>query len=174
MQLMASAAMRQGLFGGTIRWREEAMTIEEELVRAQRLAMKSGDKPTVNVIRQIQAEIAIARTAEGFVGDVDDELYLATIEAYVKRMGKARGEFEAAGERGREQADKLSFEIDYLGTFLPEKLGPEETRALVQKTIADMGATEPADRGKVIGAAMRSGQDLDGALVARIAGEELG
>jgi uncharacterized protein YqeY len=150
------------------------MTIEDDLVQAQRRALKSGDKATVNVIRQVQAEVAVARTAEGFRGEVDDELYLATIEAYVKRMAKARTEFEAAGERGREQADKLSFEIDYLSAYLPDKLGEEETRALVVATIAELGAEEPGDRGKVIGAVMRSGEELDGSLVARLVAEELG
>lgn len=150
------------------------MTIEEQLVREQRKAMKAGDKATVNVVRQIQAEVAMARTAEGFTGEVDDELYLATIETYVKRMSKARGEFEAAGERGREQVEKLTFEIDYLSSYLPDKLGPEETRALVLETITQLGAETPADRGKVIGAVMRSGADVDGSLVARIVAEELG
>lgn len=150
------------------------MTIEDELVREQRAAMKSGDKARRDVVRQIQAEVSLARTAEGFSGEVDDELYLATIETYVKRMTKARAEFEAAGERGKEQVDKLSFEIDYLSAYLPQKLGPEETRALVVTTIADLGAADPADRGKVIGAVMRSGQELDGSLVASIVAEELG
>lgn len=149
------------------------MTIEEQLVTAQRKAMKSGDKATVNVVRQIQTEVAMARTAEGFHGDVDDDLYLATIEAYVKRMTKARAEFEAAGERGRAQVEQLTFEIDYLSGFLPEKLDPDQTRALVVQTIAELGAETAADRGRVIGAVMRSGAELDGALVARLVGEEL-
>jgi len=40
------------------------MTVQEQLVAAQRTAMKAGDKPTVNVIRQIQSEVAAAKSAE--------------------------------------------------------------------------------------------------------------
>jgi uncharacterized protein YqeY len=93
---------------------------------------------------------------------------LATIATYVKRMGKARSEYDALGERGREQAEKLAFEIDYLSAYLPQKLDESATRALVDQTIADLAATDPKMTGQVIGAVMKSGEEVDGALVARL------
>ena len=149
------------------------MSIQEQLAAEQKAAMKSGDRATLNVIRQIQSEISVAKAAPGFDGEVDDGLYLATIATYVKRMGKARGEYETLGERGREQADKLTFEIDYLSAYLPQKLDEAATRALVDQTIADLGATEPKMIGRVMGAVMKSGEDVDGALVARLVKEAL-
>ena len=97
--------------------------------------MKAGDKATLNVIRQIQTEVAVAKSEPGFSGEVDDALYVVTITAYVKRMGKARTEYEALGDRGREQADKLGFEIDYLSRYLPDQMSDEDTLALVRRTI---------------------------------------
>ena len=149
------------------------MTIQEQLTAEQKAAMKSGDRATLNVIRQIQSEVSVAKAAPGFDGEVDDDLYLATIATYVKRMGKARSEYEALGERGQEQADKLSFEIDYLSAYLPKKLDEAATRALVDQTIADLGASDPKMTGQVIGAVMKSGKDVDGALVARLVNEAL-
>ena len=149
------------------------MTIQEQLAAAQKSAMKSGDRSTLNVIRQIQSEISVAKASPGFDGEVDDDLYLATIATYVKRMSKARGEYEALGERGQEQADKLTFEIDYLSAYLPQKLDEAATRALVDQTIAGLGATDPKMTGQLIGAVMKSGKDLDGALVARLVKEAL-
>lgn len=149
------------------------MNIQEQLAAEQKAAMKSGDRATLNVIRQIQSEISVARAAPGFDGEVDDDLYLATIATYVKRMGKARDEYETLGERGREQADKLTFEIDYLSAYLPQKLGEAATRALVDQAITDLGATDPKMTGKVIGGVMKSGEDVDGALVARLVKEAL-
>lgn len=119
------------------------MTIEEQLVAAQTVAMKGGDRATLSVIRQIRSEVSVARSAPGFTGDVDDELVLSTISTYVKRMGKSKTEYEALGDRGREQAEKLAFEIDYLSTYLPRKLDETATRALVDQAIADTGATDP-------------------------------
>ncbi len=150
------------------------MTIQEQLAADMKKAMKAGDKPTLNVIRQIQSEVAVAKAAPGFTGEVDDELYRSIIASYTKRMRKAKGEFEAAGDRGAEQAAKLAFEIDYLSRYLPQQLDEAQTRELVRETIGRLGATDPKESGKVIGAVMRSGADLDGALVAKIVREELG
>ena len=149
------------------------MDIQEQLSADQKKAMKAGDKPTLNVIRQVRTEVAVAKSEPGFSGEVDDDLYLATITAYVKRMGKARTEYEALGDRGREQADKLGFEIDYLSRYLPEQMSDEDTLALVRRTIDELGADDPKMTGRVIGAVMASADGLDGARVARFVNEEL-
>ncbi|MEN8234619.1 MAG: GatB/YqeY domain-containing protein [Actinomycetota bacterium] len=149
------------------------MTIQEQLVADQKTAMKAGDRATLNVIRQIRSEVAVAKSAPGFKGEVDDALYEATIATYVKRMGKAKGEYEDMGERGSEQAEKLGFEIDYLSRYLPQKLDEAATRALVERTIKDLGANDPKMTGRVIGAVMKSGEEVDGGLVARLVNEAL-
>ena len=149
------------------------MDIQQQLTADRIAAMKSGDRPVVNVVRQIESEVAIAKSAPGFSGEIDDDLYLATIAAYVKKMDKARAEYEALGERGQEQAESLAFEIEYLSQFLPESMSEEETRSLIQQTIAELGVDDPKMKGSVIGAVMQSGEELDGALVARLVGEEL-
>ncbi len=150
------------------------MSIHDELAEELKDAMRSKDRPRVNVIRQVETEVTVAKTAPGFSGDVDDELYLKVIGSYVKKMDKARREYEAAGERGRDNAAKLAYEIDYLQRWLPTTLSEEETRALVRRAVAETGATEPKQTGMVIGAVMKSGAAVDGATVSRLVREELG
>ena len=149
------------------------MTIHEQLTNDRVAAMKSGDRATVNVVRQIESEVSVARSAPGFVGETDDELYLATIAAYVKKIDKARVEYESFGERGQEHADILGFEIDYLAQFVPESLSEDDTRALVARVVADLGIDDPKMKGRVIGAVMQSDENVDGALVARLVAEAL-
>jgi len=149
------------------------VTIHEQLTNDRVAAMKSGDRATVNVVRQIESEVSIARSAPGFVGETDDELYLATIAAYVKKIDKARVEYESFGERGQEHADILGFEIDYLAQFVPESLSEDDTRALVARVVADLGIDDPKMKGRVIGAVMQSDENVDGALVARLVAEAL-
>ena len=148
------------------------MTIKEQLAADRIAAMKSGDKATVNVVRQVESEVSVAKAAPGFSGDVDDELYRAAIAAYVKKMSKAQAEYRELGVD--QQVDALGFEIDYLSRFLPEAVSEDDTRELVQKTIAELGAADPKMKGQVIGAVMKSGDGLDGGLVARLVTEELG
>ncbi len=150
------------------------MTILEQLKQDLIAAMRSKDKATLNAIRSVQAEVATAKAAPGFSGDVDDALAVKTIATYVKRITKSRSEYEAIGERGAEQVAMLSFEIDYLAKYLPTTLDHDATAALVARTIAELGADENTPAGKVIGAVMRSGESVDGALVNRLVTEQLG
>jgi len=149
------------------------MTIEEQLRTDQITAMKAKDKVTLNAIRSVQGEIATAKSAPGFKGETDDVFYTKTIATYVKRISKSKAEYDAMGDRGAEQAGKLGFEIDYLAQYLPKVLGEDATRALVAETIADIGADADTPAGKVIGAVMRSGQDVDGGLVNKLVNEAL-
>jgi uncharacterized protein YqeY len=151
------------------------MSIHDELSNELKSAMKAGDKARVNVIRQIESEVAVAKTAPGFNGEVDDGLYRATIASYVKKMDKARREYEAIGERGESNAAKLAWEIEYLARWLPATLGEQETRKAVRAAIAELKADGPKMVGRVTGHVMKhSGKALDGALVNRIVREELG
>ena len=149
------------------------MSLQEQLKQDQIAAMRAKDKATLNAIRSVQAEVATAKAAPGFSGEADDALYIKTITTYVKRISKSRAEYEAMGERGADQAAMLSFEIDYLDRYLPTTLSEDATRDLIAATIADMGADETTPVGKVIGAVMRSGESLDGAMVNRLVREEL-
>lgn len=151
------------------------MSIKEELAAELKDAMRGRDKARRDVIRQVETEVSRARSEPGFAGEVDDGLYRTVIASYVKRMEKARAEYEELGERGAEMAAKLAFETEYLSRWLPAKLSEEATRALVLETIAELGAGDPKQAGRVVGHLMKARRDeLDGALVNRIVQEELG
>ena len=151
------------------------MSIHDELVEELKDAMRAQDKRRLDVIRQIETEVSTIKTRPDFAGEVDDDLYLRTIAGYVKKMDKARREYEAAGERGAANADKLAWEITYLARWLPQALGEDETRRTVRAAIAELKADDPKMAGRVIGHVMKnSGKALDGAVVNRIVREELG
>lgn len=152
------------------------MSIKEELAAELKDAMRSGDAARRNVIRQIETEVAVARSAPGFSGEAGDELYRSVIGSYVKKMRKAIDEYREAGERGAAMADSLGFEVEYLSRWLPRTLDEEETRRLVREAIAELDvAGDPKAAGRVTGSLMKSrGGELDGQTVSRIVREELG
>lgn len=152
------------------------MTIAEQLSEELKDAMKAKDAPRRDVIRQVQTEVATARSQPGFEGEADDAFHEKVIASYVKKMSKSREEYEEMGERGRAMAEKLAFEVDYLSRWLPQKLGEDETRALVREAISELDvAGDEKAAGRVTGHLMKSrGEDLDGGLVNRIVREELG
>jgi uncharacterized protein len=151
------------------------MSIQSELRQELKDAMLKRDQPRMDVIRQVETELAVARTAPGFKGEVDDALYLQVIAAYVKKMDKAQKEYEGYGEKGKKMAEQLAFETRYLSRWLPQKLGAAETLALVQHAKAELGLTDPKQAGKLVGHLMKSYKnELDAALVNRLAKEALG
>ena len=151
------------------------MTIQEELAAELRDAMKSKDVRRRDVIRQIQTEVATAKSQPDFEGEVDDAFYRKVIASYVKKMDKSRSEYAELGERGEEMGAKLSYEVAYLSQWLPKKLGEDETRDLVREAIAELGvAGDEKAAGRVTGHLMKSrSKDLDGALTNRLVREEL-
>ena len=150
------------------------MSIREELAEELREAIRARDTARSNVIRQVESEVAVAKSAPGFKGSVDDELYKRTIVSYVKKMEKARQEYAEIGERGAEQAAKLAYEVEYLSRWIPQLPGEDETRSIVKDAIAELGVADPKMAGRVTGHIMKSGVELDGGLVNRLVREELG
>lgn len=150
------------------------MSIEQTLRKKLTESLKAKDRRTADVIRMIDTKVMERRTAKGFSGAVDDALYLDVISAYRKSLAKALDEYEALGDRGKDQAEQLRFEIDFCAQFLPEPLSEDEVRAAVRQVIADQGVTDPKMAGRVVGAVMKQHKDrADAALVKRIVGEEL-
>jgi uncharacterized protein YqeY len=151
------------------------MSIKDDLAAELKDAMRASDKRRLGVIRQIETEVSRAKSEPGFGGEVDDALYVKTISSYVKRMDKARQEYEELGDRGADQAAQLAYEIEYLSRWLPTALSEDETREIVAGAIAELGVDDPKVAGRVVGHIMKSGREgLDGGLVNRLVREALG
>lgn len=150
------------------------MTIDVELQAELEDAMRTRDRARLDVIRQIRTEAKVRASAPGFTGALDDELYRDVMSSYVKKMAKAKEEYEGLGERGAAMAEKLGFEIAYLQRWLPRVRDPEETRRLVREAITELGVDDPRQAGRVIGHLMKIHPgELDGSLVSALVREEL-
>ena len=151
------------------------MTIREDLASELKDALRSGDRNRKDVIRAIETEVSRAKAEPGFEGDIDDDLYRSVIASYVKKMAKARAEYEEMGERGDEMAAKLAFETDYLARWLPGTLDEAATRDLVYSAITELSVEDPKQAGRVVGHIMADHRDeVDGSLVNRLVRDALG
>ena len=151
-----------------------ATNLEGQLREQLTAAMKAKDSKTANLVRMINTKIMERRTAKGFTGEVDDALILDVISTYKKSMEKARTDYVAAGERGKEQVAELDFEIAWCATFLPKQLSEAELREAVAKVVAGLPAKDPKMAGKVIGMIKKElGDRADAQLTKKIADELL-
>ena len=150
------------------------MPIEQDLRKLLTESMKAKDLRTADAVRMINTKVMERRTAKGFSGQVDDALYVDVISAYKKSLIKAREEFLAAGDRGKQQAEDLAWEIELCDRFLPKGLSTDELRAAVRAAIAATGATDPKQAGRVVGEVMKAHKGRAGAgEVKKIVDEEL-
>ena len=147
------------------------MALGDDLSAALKEAMKAKDKPKLDAIRQVQTEIAKKKSEKG--EEATDELVLAVISSYVKKMTKAVEEYQTLGDRGTEMAEKIQFEIDFLSEWLPEQLSEEEVEKIVDAVLIEMGDIDISQMGKVIGAVMSKGDGIDGSLVSKIVKSKL-
>ena len=141
------------------------MSIKGELSVELKDAMRAHDRNRLDVVRQINTEIARAVSAPRFTGEPDDELYRKTIAAYSKKMGKALADYESYGDRGAEAAAKLRFEVEYLRRWLPKAPSAEEIATFVDEAVQEIGATDMKSMGQVMGHVMKQHPGLDGSVM---------
>jgi uncharacterized protein YqeY len=136
------------------------MPLEQQLNDTLKQSMKDKDQRTSDVVRMIKTKIMERRTAKGFSGQVDDALIGDVIFAYKKTLQKAVEEFDKLGEKGKEQADQLRFEIQFCDRFLPKQLDAAALHAIVKERIAALGLTDAKQAGKLIGDIMKTHKGL--------------
>ncbi len=150
------------------------MPIEQDLRQQLTAAMKAKDQRTLDVIRMINTKIMERRTAKGFTGQVDDALITDVIAAYKKSLLKAKEEFINVGERGKDQADQLQWEIEFCDRFLPKGMSADEIRAAVRAAITATGAKDPKMAGRIVGEVMKAHKGkVEAGEVKKIAEQEL-
>jgi uncharacterized protein YqeY len=155
-------------------WFAMSTTLEAQLREQLTAALKAKDLKTANLIRMINTKIMERRTAKGFSGTVDDPLVLDVISTYKKSMEKARTEYAAAGERGKDQLAELDFEIAWCSKRLPQALSDAELRDAVTKAVAELPSRDPKMAGRVVGAIKKQyGDRADAQLAKKLIDEEL-
>lgn len=148
------------------------MALEEQIMAEMREAMKAKNEGVLRSLRAIKAEIIKAKTDPGAGGQIDE----ATEQKFLQKMMKQRRDsLEIFEKQGRaDLAVKEKEEMAVIEKFLPKQLDEAAIKETVAKIIAEIGATSPADMGKVMGAASKAlaGQ-ADGKIISAIVKELL-
>ena len=114
-------------------------------------AMLAKDEKSMRSLRAIKAAIINAKTAEGAGGELKEEDEIKLLQKLVKQR---RDSLDIFTQQNRpDLATKEQEEIEVIEKFLPRQLSQDELKAEIGKIIAQVGATSPAEMGKVIGLA---------------------
>lgn len=129
------------------------MELRTKLQAATKEAMKARDTARLSTLRLISAAVK-DREIAARGGDGDGTLSEGDLILIMSRMVKQRQESaKAYEEAGRlELASKEEDEITVIQEFLPRQMDEAETRAAIDKAIADLGAEGIRDMGRVMAA----------------------
>jgi uncharacterized protein len=141
---------------------------KDKLMVAVKDAMKSKDKQRRDTIRLLQAAFKQVEVDTRKELSTEQELGILT-----KEVKKRRETIEELEKAGRDSSDE-QYELDLIHEFLPEQMSEDEIRALATQAIADTGAKEQRDMGRVMGKlAPQTKGKADGKLVSTIVREML-
>jgi len=124
------------------------MSLKETITEDMKTAMRAKDAPRLLTIRGLLAAIKQREVDDRIV--LDDAAVIAIVDKLVKQRKDSITQF-TAGNR-QDLVDKESAELSVLEGYLPQRLGAEQVADEVAKVIAELGASGPADMGKVMGA----------------------
>jgi uncharacterized protein YqeY len=111
-------------------------------------AMRAKDAPRLGAIRLLQAAIKQREVDERI--ELDDTQVIEAIEKMLKQRRDSISQYEAANRH--DLADVEKFEVTVLQSYLPQPLTEAEIAELLDKAIANTGASGVKDMGKVVAA----------------------
>ena len=124
--------------------------IRDDIKAATIAAMKGGDKATTATLRLVQAAIK-NRDIEARTGTApkdDDALVTEVLQKMVKQRRESADIYRKNGREDRAQVEEG--EIAVIERFLPAQLSDAEAETKVREIVAETGASNMKDMGRVM------------------------
>jgi uncharacterized protein YqeY len=146
-------------------------TLKERLSEQMKTTMKSGDKETLSYVRNLHAAIRKKEIDERI--DLDDAAVQKIITSLLKQRQDSIEQFKQGGREdlvAKEQA-----EAKFLMSYMPEQMGEDEVRKLVDWAVTEAKASGPKDMGNVMKLLLPKVQGrADGKLVNQLVKDRIG
>jgi uncharacterized protein YqeY len=143
------------------------MTLTETITEQLKQAMKSGDKLRLETLRSLRAGILeFEKSGTGREMTPDDEFKI--LNSAAKKRKDAIEQYDAVGRS--DAAEQERAELNIIMEFLPAQLSHEEIKAAVTEIASQIGASQPGDFGKLMGAATKALKGkADGGVIQQVA-----
>jgi uncharacterized protein YqeY len=124
------------------------MSLKEQIIEDMKSAMRAKDTERLGTIRLLLAAAKQKEVDERII--LDDAAMIGIVDKLIKQRKDSVDAYLKAARQ--DLADKESAEIQVLNAYLPQRMSNDEILAAVATIISTLGATGPADMGKVMGA----------------------
>jgi uncharacterized protein len=148
--------------------------LEQKIEQDLKTALLARDSQTVSTLRGLKSALLNLKVATGKrETGLSNEEVIGVLGKQSKQRQESADLYVQGGDQTRADAELAEKKI--IDAYLPAQLSDKELMPIVEKAIADTGATGPADMGKVIGAVRgQTAGQADGAVIARLVKEKLG
>jgi uncharacterized protein YqeY len=138
------------------------MPLKDQLAEDLKDAMRQGDDNRKTALRLLITAIKNAEVAA--MKQLDDAEVITVIGKQAKQRRESIEEFGKANRQ--DLVDKEKAELAILQAYMPPEMSRDEVVAEARKVVAEVGATFPSDKGKVMAALMpRLAGRVDGRVV---------
>jgi len=134
-------------------------------------SMRNKDELRTSVLRMLISEFRYAQIEKR--GDLDEAESIQVIKRAIKKRKESIEMYEKGGRP--ELASKEGAELKILQEFVPAEMDEATIRQKVEETIAELGATEKRDMGRVMKEVLaRYKGQIDGKVAQKIVSDKLG
>lgn len=124
------------------------MSLKQQITDDMKAAMRAKDSVRLGTIRLLQAAMKQKEVDERV--ELDDVMVIAIVDKLIKQRKDSVAAYQSAGRQ--DLADIESAEMAILQAYLPQRLNAQEVQQAVAAIVAELGASGPADMGKVMAA----------------------
>jgi len=140
------------------------------LMNDMKSAMKAGEKSELKALRNLIGKVKAKQIDSG--KDLTTDECIKVMASAAKQLKDSIQQYKDGGRH--DLVENEAFELSIVERYLPEQMNEDDVRAIVKKTITDVGAESMKDMGKVMGDAMQAvGGEADGSIVKKMVREEL-
>ena len=143
--------------------------LEDQINTEIKAAMLARDAAKLEALRSIKSAIIILKTSpEGYSEDTEQK-------ALLKMVKQRKETAEVYKTQSRPELAEVELaQAAVIEAYLPKQMSEDEVKAQIAEIILSVGATSPADMGKVMGAASKQlAGKADGKLISTIVKELL-
>lgn len=144
--------------------------MENQIDNDLKLALKSGDKFTLSVLRMLKSEI-INESRKGSIHTLTDDEVLKVIKKGVKTRKDSIEEYKKYGKL--DTVNELAKEVDILNKYLPQEMSEEEIIKIVNEVFEELKPSSMKDMGNLMKVISSMITNADMSLVSKIVKDKL-
>lgn len=144
--------------------------MENQIDNDLKLALKSGDKFTLSVLRMLKSEI-INESRKGSLHSLTDDEVLKVIKKSVKTRKDSIEEYKKYGKL--DTVNELAKEVDILNKYLPQEMSEEEIIKIVNEVFEELKPSSMKDMGNLMKVISSKITNADMSLVSKIVKDKL-